>query len=158
FVGGSSGECFLLTEAERIQVFEAAAAVKGRANLIAHVGAIGTGEPVRYAKAAMPLGYDCCAATAPFYYGFSPNEVGSYYDALAQASDPPVLVYTCPANSHKEFAVANPDYIPLCRSGASLGVKQTHYHLCQRERIVHLNPQLIASDGYDRAMVAGRAL
>ena len=77
FVGGSSGECFLLTEAERIQVFEAAAAVRGRANLIAHVGAIGTGEAVRYAKAAMALGYDFCAATAPFYYGFSPKEVCS---------------------------------------------------------------------------------
>ena len=38
FVGGSSGECFLLTEAERIQVFEAAAALRGQANLIAHVG------------------------------------------------------------------------------------------------------------------------
>ena len=66
FVGGSSGECFLLTEAERIQVFEAAAALRGRTNLIAHVGAIGTGEAVRYAKAAMALGFDFCAATAPF--------------------------------------------------------------------------------------------
>ena len=83
FVGGSSGECFLLTEAERIQVFEAGAALKGQANLIAHVGAIGTAEAVRYAKAAMALGYDFCAATAPFYYGFGPKEVCDYYYAIA---------------------------------------------------------------------------
>ena len=46
FVGGSSGECFMLTEAERVQVFEAAAAYAGKTNLIAHVGAIGTAEAI----------------------------------------------------------------------------------------------------------------
>ena len=158
FVGGSSGECFLLTEAERIQVFEAAAAVRGRANLIAHVGAIGTGEAVRYAKAAMALGYDFCAATAPFYYGFSPKEVCSYYYAIAEASGAPVLIYNFPGNTHKEFDVANPDYIALFRSGAILGVKQTNYNLFQMERILNLNPDLIAFDGYDETMVAGQAL
>ena len=53
FVGGSSGECFLLTEGERVEVFEAASAFAGRTNLIAHVGAISTDEAVRYAKAAI---------------------------------------------------------------------------------------------------------
>ena len=134
FVGGSSGECFMLTEAERVQVFEAAAAYAGKTNLIAHVGAIGTAEAVRYTKAAMGMGYDVVAATAPFYYGFSPKEV-------------------C-----REFDVANPDYIQLFKSGAILGVKQTNYNLFQMERILNLNPDLIAFDGYDETMVAGQAL
>mgnify|MGYP000906358523 CR=1 FL=1 len=86
FVGGSSGECFMLTEAERVQVFEAAAAYAGKTNLIAHVGAIGTAEAVRYAKAAMGMGYDVVAATAPFYYGFSPKEVCRYYYDIATTS------------------------------------------------------------------------
>ena len=117
FVGGSSGECFMLTEAERVQVFEAAAAYAGKTNLIAHVGAIGTAEAVRYAKAAMGMG-----------------------------------------NTHREFDVANPDYIQLFKSGAILGVKQTNYNLFQMERILNLNPDLIAFDGYDETMVAGQAL
>lgn len=158
FVGGSSGECFLLTEAERIQVFEAAAALRGQTNLIAHVGAIGTDEAVRYAKAAMALGFDFCAATAPFYYGFSPKEICGYYYAIAEASGAPVLIYNFPGNTHKEFDVANPDYIQLFRSGAILGVKQTNYNLFQMERILNLNPDLIAFDGYDETMVAGQAL
>ena len=146
FVAGSSGECFLLTEAERLQVLEAAAAMQGRANLIAHVGAIGT------------LGYDFCAATAPLYYGFSPKEICSYYYAIAEASGAPVLIYNFPGNTHKEFDVADPDYIALFRSGAILGVKQTNYNLFQMERILNLNPGLIAFDGYDETMVAGQAL
>ena len=158
FVGGSSGECFLLTEAERLQVFEAAAAFKGQTNLIAHVGAIGTDEAVRYARAAMAMGFDFCAATAPFYYGFGPKEICDYYYAIAEAAGAPVLIYNFPGNTHKEFDVANPDYVELLRSGAILGVKQTNYNLFQMERILNLNPDLIAFDGYDETMVAGQAL
>ena len=158
FVGGSSGECFLLTEAERVQVFEAAAAYAGKTNLIAHVGAIGTDEATRYAKAAMGMGYDVVAATAPFYYGFSPKEVCRYYYDIAEAAGGPVLIYNFPGNTHKEFDVANPDYIQLFKSGAILGVKQTNYNLFQMERILNLNPDLIAFDGYDETMVAGQAL
>lgn len=158
FVGGSSGECFLLTEAERIRVFEAGAVLRGQANLIAHVGAIGTAEAVRYAKAAMALGYDFCAATAPFYYGFGPKEVCDYYYAIAEAAGAPVLIYNFPGNTHRQFDVADPDTIALFRSGAILGVKQTNYDLFQMERILNLNPDLIAFDGYDETMVAGQAL
>ena len=75
FVGGSSGECFMLTEAERVQVFEAAAAYAGKTNLIAHVGAIGTAEDVRYAKAAMGMGYDLIATNPPLYSGSTPQEI-----------------------------------------------------------------------------------
>ncbi|MGN0983322.1 MAG: dihydrodipicolinate synthase family protein [Gemmiger sp.] len=158
FVGGSSGECFLLTEAERVQVFEAASAFAGRTNLIAHVGAIGTDEAVRYAKAAMGLGFDFVAATAPFYYGFSPKQICRYYYDIAEASGAPVLIYNFPGNTHKEFDLADPDYQTLLRSGAILGVKQTNYNLFQMERILNLNPDLIAFDGYDETMVAAQAL
>ena len=106
----------------------------------------------------MGLGYDFCAATAPFYYGFSPKEICRYYYAIAEASGAPVLIYNFPGNTHKEFDVANPDYVELFRSGAILGVKQTNYNLFQMERILNLNPDLIAFDGYDETMVAGQAL
>lgn len=158
FVGGSSGECFLLTEAERVEVFEAAAAFRGKTNLIAHVGAISTAEAVRYAKAAMSMGFDFTAATAPFYYGFSPREICRYYYDISEASGAPVLIYNFPGNTHKEIDTANPDYIQLLRSGAILGVKQTNYNLFQMERILNLNPDLIAFNGYDETMVAGQAL
>lgn len=158
FVGGSSGECFLLTEAERIACFEAASAFKGRANLIAHVGAIGTDEAVRYAKAAMSLGFDFVAATAPFYYGFSTKQVCRYYTDISEAAGAPVLIYNFPGNTHREFDVTDPDFIALLRSGAILGVKQTNYNLYQMERILNVNPALVAFDGYDETMVAGQAL
>lgn len=158
FVGGSSGECFLLTEAERIQCFEAAAIFKNRANLIAHVGAIGTDEAIRYTKAAMALGFDFVAATAPFYYGFSSKQICQYYYDISNAAQAPVLIYNFPGNTHREFDVSNPDYIELFKSGAVLGVKQTNYNLFQMERILNLNPALLAFNGFDETMVAGQTL
>lgn len=158
FIGGSSGECFLLTEEERLEVFRAASAFAGKTNLIAHVGAISTDEAVRYARAAMSMGFDFTAATAPFYYGFSPREICQYYYDIAEAAGAPVLIYNFPGNTHKEFSVSDPAYVELFRSGAILGVKQTNYNLFQMERILNLNPDLIAFNGYDETMVAGQAL
>lgn len=158
FVGGSSGECFLLTEDERVRCFEAGAAFQDRANLFAHVGAIGTDEAVRYTKAAMAMGYDYVSATAPFYYGFSPAQVCRYYYDIAEAAGAPVLIYNFPGNTHREFDVANPDIIALLKSGAILGVKQTNYNLFQMERMLNVNPDLLAFNGYDETMVAGQAL
>ena len=158
FVGGSSGECFMLTEAERIQCFEAASAFKQRAHLIAHVGAIGTDEAIRYTKAAMGLGFDFVAATAPFYYGFSSKQICQYYYDISEAANAPVLIYNFPGNTHSEFDLSNPDYIELFKSGAVLGVKQTNYNLFQMERMLNLNPDLLAFNGFDETMVAGQTL
>ncbi|MEG1406818.1 MAG: dihydrodipicolinate synthase family protein [Ruthenibacterium sp.] len=158
FVGGSSGECFMLTQAERIACFEAAAALKGSAVLIAHVGAIGTDEAVCYTKAAMEKGFDFVASTAPFYYSFSPKQICRYFYDLSDAANAPVLIYNFPGNTHCEFDLSNADYVELLKSGAILGVKQTNYNLFQLERMMNLNPDLVAFNGYDETMLAGRAL
>ena len=87
-----------------------------------------------------------------------PEAICDSYYAIAEAAGAPVLIYNFPSNTHKEFDVSNPDYVELLRSGAILGVKQTNYNLFQMERILNLNPDLIAFDGYDETMVAGQAL
>ena len=50
FIGGSSGECFLLSERERIHTYELGAQYLDRAEIFAHVGPIRTAEAVTYAK------------------------------------------------------------------------------------------------------------
>jgi N-acetylneuraminate lyase len=158
FVGGSSGECFLLSEAERIAVFEAASAFRGRTKLIAHVGAVGMDEAVRYALAAKGLGYDHIAATPPFYYGFSPELVANYYYDISKASGLPVLVYNFPGNTNKPFNLDHPATAALFKSGAVLGIKHTNYDLSQMERIRALSPNLVILNGFDETMLGGLAL
>lgn len=78
FVGGSSGECFLLSIEERMQLFELAAKYKGNKKITANVGVISTDEAIAYGQEAKWLGVDGIAAIAPFYFRFSPAAVADY--------------------------------------------------------------------------------
>jgi N-acetylneuraminate lyase len=158
FIGGSSGECFLLTEEERIAVFEAAAPLRDRTVLIAHVGAISTDQAIRYALAAKKFGYQYLAATPPFYYGFSPELVAGYYYDIAGAAGMPVMIYNFPGNTNKPFNLEHPATVELFRSEAVFGIKHTNLDLSQMERIRALAPDLIIMNGFDETMVAGLAL
>ena len=89
YVGGSTGEAFLQSPAERASVLrEFARVVHGRARLIAHIGAIATGDAASLACVAAEAGYDAISAIPPFYYDFSPAEVlgmhESYYDQIGK--------------------------------------------------------------------------
>ncbi len=158
FLGGSSAECFLLSHKERCETFEAAAKFKDRTRLIAHVGALSTGEAIRFALEAKALGYESIAATPPFYYQYSVSDICTYYYDIAKAADMPVIVYNFPGNTKREFDLSNPEYRKLFTSSAILGVKHTNQVVYQMERFLQLNPNLEIYNGFDETMVAGLAL
>lgn len=158
FIGGSSAECFLLSPAERMQIFEAAAQFSDRAYLVAHVGAISVKEAQEYARCAAELGFDAIAATPPFYYGFGAQEIYNYYEAISQAAGKPVMIYNFPGNTGKPFDLDNPVTRRLFQSDFIFGVKHTNQVVYQLERIKNLNPNLIVMNGFDETMVAGLAL
>lgn len=158
FIGGSSAECFLLSPEERMETFSIASKFKGKAFLIAHVGAISTREAESYARSAGELGFHAVAATPPFYYGFGSKEIYSYYYDIAQAAGKPVLIYNFPGNTGKQFDLADPVTRSLFQSDFILGIKHTNQVVYQMERIKHLNPKLVIMNGFDETMVAGLAL
>lgn len=158
FVGGSSGECFLLSHEERVQTYELVAEYRSRTDLIAHVGAISTDEAIAFAKEAKRLGYQHISATAPLYYGFTSREVCEYYYDIAEAAEMPVIIYNFPGNTKREFDLSDPNYRALFQSSAIEGVKHTNQVVYQMERIMELNPSLKIWNGFDETMVAGLAL
>ena len=158
FIGGSSAECFLLSREERIRTFEIAAKRKEKAFLIAHAGAISTGEAEAYARCARQLGFDAVAATPPFYYGFSSADIYTYYEQIARAAQMPVLIYHFPGNTGKHFDLNDPVTRELFRSDFILGIKHTNQVVYQMERIRHLIPKLKIMNGFDETMVAALSL
>ncbi|HEE9383750.1 TPA: dihydrodipicolinate synthase family protein, partial [Salmonella enterica subsp. enterica serovar Typhimurium] len=75
YVGGSTGEAFVQSLAEREQVLEIVAEeAKGKITLIAHVGTVSTAESQQLASAAKRYGFDAVSAVTPFYYPFSFEE------------------------------------------------------------------------------------
>jgi N-acetylneuraminate lyase len=158
FIGGSAGECFLLTEEERIAVFEAASAFRSRTTLIAHVGAMSTGEAIRYGLAAKKLGFQHIAATPPFYYGFSAESIAGYYYDIAEAVGMPVMIYNFPGNTNKPFNLEHPATVELLRSDAVFGIKHTNHDLSQLERIKAVSPKLAVMNGFEEIMLGSLAL
>ena len=158
FVGGSSGECFLLEEHERTEVFAAACMLKDETNIIAHVGALSTAEAIRYAKTAKGFGIPYISATPPFYYGFTPLQIARYFYDISSAVDMPVMVYNFPGNTGKSFDLKDKYVRELLCSDAVFGIKHTNLDLFQFERIRALNPKLVMMNGFDETMLAGFAL
>ena len=97
YVGGSTGEAFLLTPEERKALYRVSAeAAAGKTTLIGHVGAISLREAADYAKTCEALGYDAISSVTPFYYKFSAEEIIRYYRALADAVGIPLVLYHIP--------------------------------------------------------------
>ncbi|MCC6613206.1 MAG: dihydrodipicolinate synthase family protein [Anaerolineae bacterium] len=108
FLTGSYGSGPLMTNAERIAVFEAAKAIAEQYDdkvLIAHVGCIDTASTIALAQAAERLGLDAIGAVPPFYYKHSEDLVLQYYRDLLGATSLPVYAYNNPETSRFSFTV-----------------------------------------------------
>ncbi|GLB24326.1 N-acetylneuraminate lyase [Lacrimispora xylanolytica] len=154
FIGGSSGECFLLTQDERVRSFELASQYRDRGDMFAHVGAISTQEAVFYVKEAVRAGIENIAATPPIYFGFSEKEIAGYYHDIAEAAGRPVLYYNIPSSTHRELDVKHPEVQALLRSGAINAIKHTNLNLLEMDRIRNINPKIRCFGGFESCMVA----
>ncbi|MCH4887515.1 dihydrodipicolinate synthase family protein [Acidaminobacter sp. JC074] len=97
YLTGSTGEGFLMNEAERKQVVEIVIdEVKGRVPVIVHVGAISTKISIELAEHAEKMGADAISSVPPFYWRFSPDHIYNYYKDISESVDIPMIVYNVP--------------------------------------------------------------
>lgn len=152
YVTGSTGECFLLTDEERTRITAAVAeTVQGRVPVIAHVGKIGAAQAAHLAKEAQKAGADAVSSVPPFYYDFKLEEIVSYYEAISDATELPVVVYNFPQYSGVSINVDNLGRImERCRVG---GLKYTDSNLYELERIRAGYPELKLMFGQDEAFL-----
>lgn len=98
FVGGTTGEGVLLSLEEREALHAAAvAAARGRAPVLAHVGANDTRAAVHLAAQAAQLGADAVVAVTPFFYPMSDEALLVYFEETAAAAGSvPFFAYDIP--------------------------------------------------------------
>lgn len=155
YVGGSTGEAFVQSGAEREEVLEIVAEeAKGKITLIAHVGTVSTHESQQLAKAASRYGYDAVSAVTPFYYPFSFEEHCEHYRAIiGSAEGLPMVVYNIPALSGVKLSL---DQINTLVTLPGVGaLKQTSGDLYQMEQIRRAHPDLVLYNGYDEIFASG---
>lgn len=155
YVGGSTGEAFVQSIAERQEVLEIVAEeAKGKITLIAHVGTVSTHESQQLAQAASRFGYDAVSAVTPFYYPFSFDEHCDHYRGIVDSAEGlPMVVYNIPALSGVKLSL---DQINTLVTLPGVGaLKQTSGDLFQMEQIRRAHPDLVLYNGYDEIFASG---
>lgn len=155
YVGGSTGEAFVQSGAEREEMLEIVAQeAKGKLTLIAHVGTVSTHESQHLAEAASRYGYDAVSAVTPFYYPFSFEEHCDHYRAIIDSADGlPMVVYNIPALSGVKLTLDQINTLVTLPGVAAL--KQTSGDLFQMEQIRRAHPDLVLYNGYDEIFASG---
>jgi 4-hydroxy-tetrahydrodipicolinate synthase len=94
---GSTGEFAYLSNAQRAAVVQTTIeAAKGRVPVVAGVASTSTADAVAQAKACQQLGADGILAILEAYFPLGDAQVESYFRAIADAVDIPVVLYTNP--------------------------------------------------------------
>lgn len=105
YVGGSSAECFLLTDEERKKVLETAVKAADGAFVVANIGSIGTAVAEDFAMHAARSGANVISSVPPFYFAYSFSEIASYYRDLTKKTGLPLMIYNIPSNTHTKFSL-----------------------------------------------------
>lgn len=157
YVNGSTGESFLMTQEEREKVLDAVIeANHGRVSIINHCGAIGTELSIALIKKSDKPGVDAISSVPPFYYGFSKEEIITYYKDLSNSSEKPFIVYNMPKFSG---VVITPEIMKELRKNKKIvGLKFTHNDFYALEQIRSSDPELIIYNGFDEMAICGFSL
>ena len=96
-VGGSQGEFFSMSTAERLRVIEVTMdAVNGRVPVYAGTGAVSTRESIAITAAAADMGVDVAMLITPYFIQPRADELVDHFSAIARSTSLPVLVYNNP--------------------------------------------------------------
>lgn len=157
YVGGSTGENFLLSTAEKEQIFKIVKdEAKDQCQLIAQVGSLNIKESVELAKLATNLGYDSLSAVTPFYYKFSFNEIKDYYNTITKDVDNQMVVYFIPFLTGVNISVDQ--FKELFENEKITGVKFTAGDFYLLERFRKAFPDKVLFAGFDEMMLPATVL
>jgi 4-hydroxy-tetrahydrodipicolinate synthase len=99
-VAGTTGEASTLTEKEQLGLIELAIAERPAGkSIIAGTGANDTAQAVHLTERATELGADALLSVTPYYNRPSRLGLMRHYEAVAAATDKPVLLYNIPART-----------------------------------------------------------
>jgi len=157
YVGGSSGEGFLQSVVERSDYMHfVSETVKGRAILIAQVGALSSRDAHALTDVAASNGYDVVSSTPPFYFNYTEQEVVGYYADLAEHSELPVLLYNTPGTTGRNLSIDS--QIEMLKLPNVIGSKHTDVNFFHAERLIHAVPGTLIFNGPDEMLTGGLAM
>ena len=104
-LAGTTGESAVLTDPERIELFEVVRAAVD-VPLIAGSTTNDTAHSVEMTRAATAVGMDAILAVVPYYNKPPQSGLAAHFRAVAEATDLPVMLYDVPGRTGRKLATA----------------------------------------------------
>jgi 4-hydroxy-tetrahydrodipicolinate synthase len=121
-VSGTTGEAPSLTHAEKLTLFENVVEEVGdRATVVAGTGTYDTAESISLTRAAADLGVDACLVVTPYYSRPPQNALQAHFEAVADASPVPLVLYDIPSRTGRRIERAT--MVSLARHERIVAVK-----------------------------------
>lgn len=158
YVGGSTGEAFMMSAAERKHLFKIVFEEAGTAcDLIAQVGAINLTEAKDLADYAVnTVGYKTISAVTPFYYPFTFDQIKDYYDSILDGLDTQLLIYSLPALTGVSLSAEQ--FGKLFENPKIIGIKFTNADFLLLERVRKAFPDKLIYFGSDEMLLSALVL
>jgi 4-hydroxy-tetrahydrodipicolinate synthase len=96
-LSSTTGESSTLDDAEKMALFELAVAEAGDAYVVANTGSNDTRHSVELTERATEAGVDAILAVTPYYNKPNRRGIVAHFQAVAAATDKPVIVYNIPS-------------------------------------------------------------
>ncbi len=144
-VTGTTGESPTLSDDERFQLYAAALDEVGdRATVVAGTGTNDTRHSVHLTERAHELGVDAFLIVTPYYSKPPQRGIVAHFEAIADATDKPIVVYNIPA---RVVVNIEPETISRLAGIQNVrAVKQANDDLAQAQHIVEAGLDLYAGD------------
>lgn len=136
---GSNGEAVYLTEEEKLHVWETARQVIPSDRLmIAGTGCESTRQTIALTRQAAQAGADVALLVTPHYFDgrMTPNSLVRHYQAVAEVSPIPVVLYNVPKFTHVDMDAAT--IARAARHPNIIGVKDSGGNIAKLADIVRL--------------------
>lgn len=157
YVGGSTGENFMISTEEKKKVFEIAIdEAKDAVHLIAQVGSINLHEAVELGKYVTKLGYKCLSAVTPFYYKFDFEEIKDYYKTIVRETGNYMVIYSIPFLTGVNMNLSQ--FGELFKNEKIIGVKFTAGDFYLLERVRKAFPDKLIFAGFDEMLLPATVL
>ncbi len=105
-VSGTTGEAPTTSVAENAQILRAVVdAVGDRVQVVAGVGTNNTAHSIELAEQAAKAGADGALLVTPYYNKPTQEGIAAHFEAVANASDLPVMLYDIPGRTATEIAL-----------------------------------------------------
>jgi 4-hydroxy-tetrahydrodipicolinate synthase len=144
-VCGTTGESPTLSDAEKIELWETAVELlRGRATVVAGTGTYDTAHSIHLTERATEIGVDGLLVVTPYYNLPPQRAIVAHFEAIADASDRPIVVYNIPARVVRNIepeTIERLAEIPTVRA-----VKQANADLEQARQIPSFGLDLYAGD------------